>query len=55
MKVTYHGPLDEVEIPSLGAVVKRGEAFDADDEVGKSLLEQPDNFKAAPAGKKESA
>jgi hypothetical protein len=54
MKVTYHGPHDEIEIPSLGVVVKKGGTFEADDEVGKRLLEQPANFKAATAGKKET-
>lgn len=31
MQVTYTGPYDEVEIPALGVVVKRGETVDVPD------------------------
>jgi len=46
VKLTYTGPYDEVEIPSAGVVCKRGETVDVPDELGKSLLEQADNWRA---------
>lgn len=49
--VTYIGPHDEVEIPSLGVVVKHGETFEVDDAAAASLLEQAGNFKKASASK----
>lgn len=33
MKLTYTGPYDEVEIPSLGLTCKRGESIDVSPEV----------------------
>lgn len=54
MKLKYVGPHDEVEVAGVH-VVKRGEAFECDAELGKSLLEQPDNFESVTASKtKES-
>lgn len=44
MKVRYDGPFDEVEIPDLGVVVKRGEEFEVDSTQGAALLEQSENF-----------
>lgn len=55
-RITYTGPHDEVEIPSAGVVCKRGESVEVPDELGKSLLEQADNWqplKATP-NKKEA-
>jgi hypothetical protein len=42
MRVTYVGPFDEVEIPSLGIAVKRNEAVDVPDDVGHDLVAQTD-------------
>lgn len=48
MKVKYVGPFDEVEIPTLGAAVKReAELDDVPPAVAAGLLEQPDNFEPA--------
>ena len=47
MRIKYVGSFDEVEIPAAGLVVKRGESIEVTDEVGKTLLVQPENF--APA------
>lgn len=40
----YTGPHDEVDIPSLGLTVKRGEPIDVEPDVAKSLDEQPDTW-----------
>lgn len=40
MRVTYTGPIDAVELPQTGAVVKRGGTVDVPDELGRSLIEQ---------------
>lgn len=48
--VTYHGPIDEVEIevaPNLWQPVKRGASVEVSDDLADSLLDQPDNWKAA--------
>lgn len=45
MQITYAGPHDEVEIPALGVVVRRGEPFEATGDLAQSLLEQSDNFR----------
>jgi len=39
--ITYNGPHDEVEIPSLGVAVKRGESIDVfSDDTAARLIEQ---------------
>jgi hypothetical protein len=40
VRVTYTGPIDAVELPQTGAVVKRGESVDVPDDLGKSLIQQ---------------
>lgn len=40
MRVTYTGPIDAVELPQTGAVVKRGDSVDVPDDLGRSLVEQ---------------
>lgn len=47
MQVKYIGPFNEVEVPSLGVVVKRDGTVDVDDATGAALCEQPRNWKAA--------
>jgi hypothetical protein len=42
MRVTYVGPFDGVEIPSLGIAVKRNETVDVPDDVGHDLVAQTD-------------
>ncbi len=54
MKVKYQGMFAEVEVPALanaehpgGLIVKQGETITVeDDEIGHSLLDQVDNWKA---------
>lgn len=46
-RLRYIGPFEEVEIPALRLVVKRGEDFDAPDTIAKGLLEQVDNYQPA--------
>lgn len=58
----YVGPHDEVEIPSLGVVVKRGDTVDVSaeaagrapdgDDLGEGLLAQPDNWQPVAPAKK---
>jgi hypothetical protein len=43
-RITYVGPIDEVDIPVAGCSVKRGESFEVPAPVADRLLEQPDNF-----------
>lgn len=43
-KVRYDGPFDEVEVPAAGVVAKRGEVYELESEVAKSLLEQEDSW-----------
>lgn len=50
--VKYVGPFDQIEV--AGYVVKQGDSIDVDAALAKSLLDQPDNFKAAKATSKES-
>lgn len=40
MRVTYTGPIDAVELPQTGAVVKRGDTVDVPDSLGQSLVQQ---------------
>lgn len=44
MQIHYVGPFDEVEIPSAGLTVKRGESIEVDGELADSLLAQVGNF-----------
>lgn len=48
----YVGPFDEVSVPDLGAVVKRGEKVTADGDIAKSLADQAD-WQAVNIKKKE--
>lgn len=41
---TYVGAHDEVEVPALGAVVKRGEQVEVDADLAAALDAQPDNW-----------
>ena len=54
MKIVYGGPIDEVEVPEAGAVARRGEPVEIDDEIAKRLLEQ-DTWTAAPAPRRGKA
>lgn len=55
MKVTYVGPFEEVEVPSLGVVAVRGVPVEVPDAAAKELLTQRDNWTPAkPATKKEN-
>ena len=38
--VKYEGPHDEVELAATGQTVKRGEAIEVAEDLGKSLLKQ---------------
>jgi hypothetical protein len=40
MKITYHGPIDAVELAETGQIVERGGTVDVPDELGLSLIEQ---------------
>lgn len=42
MRVTYVGPHDEVEIPSLDIAVRRNESIDVPNDVGHNLVSQSD-------------
>ncbi len=48
-KIIYHGEEPEVEVPSLGVVVKKGEAIDVEADVVDSFLAQTDNWKPSKA------
>ena len=48
MRVTYVGPHDEVEIPSLDVAVKRGGSIEVDNTVGHELIKQADWQTATP-------
>lgn len=57
MQVTYVGPHDEVEIPSLDLVCKRNESIEVDDDIGHELVQQDawTSYKrTTPKDKKES-
>lgn len=57
IRIKYVGPHDGVEIehaPKLWVTVSKGEIVEVGDELGESLLMQPDNWsKASPAKKSE--
>lgn len=40
MQVTYPGPFEAVEIPTLGVTVAKGKSITVSDEVGESLIAQ---------------
>jgi hypothetical protein len=42
--VQYVGPFDEVEVPALGAIVKRGKPVEVDSDLAKEMLKQEDNW-----------
>lgn len=49
MRVRYHGPHDGVRLPVPGSrdvEVARGDEIEVSDPLGRSLLEQPDNWEA---------
>lgn len=50
MRVTYVGPLGEVEIGDTGQVVAAGESVDVDSDLGARLLEQPGNWSSRAGG-----
>lgn len=52
-RITYVGSYDEVEVPSIGAVCKRGAVVEVSDSVADSLLEQPDNWQPMKATEKK--
>ena len=47
MKITYMGPHDEVEIPSLDLVCKRGSSVEVEDELALEMIKQ-DAWASAP-------
>lgn len=58
MKFRYDGPFDEVEVPELGATVKRGHQVQATGDAAKSLEQQAGWTKVAdpkPRTKKTAA
>lgn len=42
MKITYVGPHDEVEVPTLNVTVKRDYAVNVDDEIALEMIKQAD-------------
>lgn len=44
--VVYIGPAEEVEVPALGIIAKKGEPIEVEDALAKSLLEQESNWAA---------
>lgn len=54
MKVVYVGVFDEVFVPDLGRVVKRGEAVEVGDELGAGLLRQEANWARPERGSRPS-
>lgn len=52
-RITYVGSHDEVEIPSVGVVCKRGATVEVSDSLADSLLEQPDNWQPVKATEKK--
>jgi hypothetical protein len=43
VRVVYDGPLDAVEVPSLGAIVERGKSIEIDDQdTAEALAAQGD-------------
>ena len=53
MKITYVGSHDEVEVPSVGVVCKRGAVVEVPDSIGASLLEQETNWQPVKATEKK--
>lgn len=47
MRVKYIGPIDSIDIPSLGIVALRGIAIDVADDSAEILLAQTDNWAQA--------
>lgn len=44
MRITYIGPDAYREIPAAGVICQQGETVEVDDELGRSLLEQTDQW-----------
>lgn len=55
MEIRYVGPFDRVEIADTGDEVAQGEIVTVDDELGASLLEQPDNWQPVKGAKAKAA
>jgi hypothetical protein len=53
MRITYVGSYDEVEVPSVGVVCKRGATVEVPDSLADSLLEQSDNWQPVKATEKK--
>ena len=52
----YLGPFDEVEVPAIGAVVKRGETVTVEDpEISEGLEAQSDSWQHVPDPKRSEA
>lgn len=47
MRVTYRGPAAEAVIAATDQIVASGETVEVDDDLGRSLCEQTDNWAAA--------
>jgi hypothetical protein len=43
-KIKYDGPFDEIEIPSLGLIVKKGDSFEVADEDVITFADQAECF-----------
>jgi hypothetical protein len=57
-RLTYVGPFDAVVIevaPQLTATVAHGEEVEVSDQLGESLLDQPDNWQPAKTAKPAAA
>lgn len=53
MRLKNTSPLGLLDLPLIGRVLEPGEVFEVPDDLGAALLDQPDNFKAAPATKEK--
>lgn len=52
-RIKYVGPHDAVDVPGAGTF-ERGQEAEVDAALAKSLLEQPDNFRAVTTKKTEA-
>ncbi len=53
MRLKNTSPLGLLDLPLIGRVLEPGEVFEVADDLAAALLDQPDNFKAAPATKEK--
>jgi hypothetical protein len=53
VKIKYIGGFPEVEIADTGQIVEQGKTVEVDDDLGKSLIEQSDNWEKVTDRKKK--